>query len=57
MKKITSEGLGLATYVKPEVSLITLPQNLSFLKEGFSGTFAPDEVDLDGMEGDVDDNF
>ncbi len=50
-------SFGLGTYVKPEVELITLPQSLSFLEEGFSGTFLPDEIDLDGMEGDQDDNF
>ncbi len=49
--------IGLMPYEKPMVELITLPKSLSFLDEGFSGTFLPDEVDLDGMEGDVDDNF
>ncbi len=54
-KEEMSFGLGL--YIKPKVELITLPQNLSFLEESFSGTFQPDDLDLDGMEGDIDDNL
>ncbi len=52
-----SELSCLRLYVRPEVELIALPRHLSFLEEGFSGTFTPDEIDLDGMEGDQDDNF
>ncbi len=51
------ELMGLMPYEKPEVELIALPECLSFLEEGFSGTFLPDEIDLDGMEGDETDNF
>ncbi len=54
MKK---DDLGLEPYKKPTAKIFTLAGTLSFLEEGFSGTFAPDEIDLDGMEGDQDDNF
>ncbi len=47
----------LEVYQKPCVEEINLSKNLSFLEQGFSGTFLPDEIDLDGMEGDEDDNF
>ncbi len=50
------EELGLV-YTKPRAEVFILAETLSFLEEGFSGTFAPDEIDLDGMEGDEDDNF
>ncbi len=54
MKK---ENYNLEAYVKPSVSLFSMPQNLSFLTESFSGQLDSDEIDLDPMEGNADDNL
>lgn len=43
--------------MKPEAKLLHLSGHLSFLEQGFSGTFLPDEIDIDYMEGDENDNF
>ncbi len=54
MKK---DDLGLRPYEQPRANIFILADTLNLLEQGFSGTFAPDELDLDGMEGDEDDNF
>ncbi len=46
----------LEVYSSPNVKITNLPNNLELLKN-FSGQFVPDEVDLDGMEGDEFDNL